>query len=718
MSFSKINDYLEKYKVGVAYSFILVSILSMSSLIYKVANPIYKGLSALVFVFILVSLLGGFKKIKADVKFLILFGLVAGSHLLSALVNRSGNFLGNITEVIFMVTYILLFVMLEAKQLQKVFQMTAITVQVISFLSALFALILFFARVLILFKVGDRSYSYGVLNGRVWGIVNPNASAIFTYISIVLALYLIHQGHKYSVYFKINNIIQVIYFALMQSRGALLSLLLMIGLYFAFVARGKLAKRFIAFLTVAILVFGTNVGISFAASKYITSSRATVFNFDKTTKISDNASSSSEVANELHLIETTPSGRTNIWKNALKMGSVKPVFGYGVRNVPNYYSQYFSKYEIQNSLIGGNFHNIFITVFVSSGIVGLVVFMMLLGYIIQRFVRYLFISKKNSDKLVMILFFGMLLGQLFESQIMYSTNFINIMFWFVAGYGLMICNRDEKIRYKEVTDVREIQQMELGIMEYIHEVCNKIGVKYFLAYGSLIGAVRHQGFIPWDDDMDICMLRDDYEKLQDYLIANPSERYQVMSYKNNRNYVYPFMKVMDNQTYLIEEDVRIDSNMGIYVDIFPVDGYEDDQAFKDKMTTIIKKRQLSCYTFKGITNKKSFINSLIRYASVIAFYFTDTNIYVKQIDELAKSRKVEDYELVDYLIYKDMNKPVWKREWLKDVTFGNFEGRDFLIPVNFHELLTSDYGNYMQFPPVEQQVSHHDFRLWKIVEEK
>ena len=710
MSFSKINDYLEKYKVGVAYSFILVSILSMSSLIYKVANPIYKGLSALVFVFILVSLLGGFKKIKADIKFLILFGLVAGRHLLSALVNRSGNFLGNITEVIFMVTYILLFVMLEAKQLQKVFQMTAITVQVISFLSALFALILFFARVLILFKVGDRSYSYGVLNGRVWGIVNPNASAIFTYISIVLALYLMHQGHKYSVYFKINNIIQVIYFALMQSRGALLSLLLMIGLYFAFVARGTLVKRFIAFLTVAILVFGTNVGISFAASKYITSSRATVFNFDKTTKISDNASSSSEVAKELHLIETTPSGRTHIWK--------KPVLGYGVRNVPNYYSQYFSKYEIQNSLIGGNFHNIFITVFVSSGVVGLIAFMMLLGYIIQRFVRYLFIAKKNSDKLVMILFFGMLLGQLFESQIMYSTNFINIMFWFVAGYGLMICNRDEKIRYQEVTDVREIQQMELGIMEYIHEVCNKIGVKYFLAYGSLIGAVRHQGFIPWDDDMDICMLRDDYEKLQDYLIANPSGRYQVMSYKNNRNYVYPFMKVMDNQTYLIEEDVRIDSNMGIYVDIFPVDGYEDDQAFKDKMTTIIKKRQLSCYTFKGITNKNSFINSLIRYASVVAFYFTDTNKYVKQIDELAKTRKVEDYELVDYLIYKDMNKPVWKREWLKDVTFGNFEGRDFLIPVNFHEILTSDYGDYMQLPPVEKQVSHHDFRLWKIVEEK
>ena len=236
-----------------------------------------------------------------------------------------------------------------------------------------------------------------------------------------------------------------------------------------------------------------------------------------------------------------------------------------------------------------------------------------------------------------------------------------------------------------------------------------------MSYGSLIGAVRHKGFIPWDDDMDICMLRDDYEKLQDYMIAHPDERYELMSYKNNVNYVYPFMKVQDNHTYLVEEDVRIDSDMGIYVDIFPVDGYEDDQAFKDKMTKIIKKRQLSCYTFKGITNSKSVVNSIIRYISVIIFYFTNTNKYVAQIDELAKSRKVEDYELVDYVIYKDMNKPVWKREWLEQVESGSFEGKEFMIPKHYHEILTSDYGDYMQLPPVEQRVSHHDFKLWKII---
>ena len=715
MNFPIMNEYFEKSKLWVSYLFVFISILSMSSLVYKIANPLYKGLSAIVLFYICYTLLFKWKKIIVDRKFLSLFGLLAGSHLLSAIFNRSGHLIGNVIEILFMVTYILLFTMLESGQLKKLFDWISYTIQIISFSSAIFAFTLLVSKVLILFKIGQQSYYYGVMNGRLWGIVNPNASAIFSYISIVLAMYLIHKGNKYSVYLKLNNVIQLVYFATMQSRGALLSLVLMIGFYSFFINRGKLAKRFLIFIVSALLVSAANIGLSYVTSIYISSGKATVLDLNKGQSYAETDSSVIKKTGELHLIETTPSGRTYIWKNAIKMGSEKPIFGYGVRNVPDYYTKYFSKFEIQNSLIGGNFHNILVTIFVSSGILGLVSFLLLLGYIIKRFLTYLIVSKKNSEKLIMILFFGILFGQLFESQIMYSTNFINIIFWLIIGYGLVICKRDEGIRYQEVTDIREIQQMELGIMEYIHEVCQKIGVKYFLAYGSLIGAVRHKGFIPWDDDMDICMLREDYEKLQDYLIANPDERYEVMSYKNNLNYVYPFMKVQDNQTYLLEEDVRIDSNMGIYVDIFPVDGYEDDSVFKDKMTRLIKKRQLSCYTFKGITNTKSLLNSLIRYISVIIFYFTNTNKYIRGIDDLAQSRKVDDYELVDYLIYKDMNKPVWKREWLKQTITGVFEGKEFMIPKNYHEILTSDYGDYTQLPPVELRFSHHDFQLWKII---
>jgi len=716
MNFSKTNECFEKSKFWISYLFVFISILSMSSLVYKVTNPVYKGLSAVVVLCICLTLLLNWKRIEIDKKFLGLFGLLTGSHLVATLVNRSGHLLGNMVEIFFMITYILLFTMVNLEYLKKLIRLIAGTVQIVSFFSAIFAFVLLIFRVLILFKIGEQSYYYGVMNGRLWGIVNPNASAIFSYISIVFALYLIHKGSKYSVYLKINNLIQLIYFATMQSRGALLSVILMLGIYCLFISRGKLLKKWLTFLVASILLTGSNIGISYVTSIYISAAKATVIDLNKGKSYSETDSDVAKKNGELHLIETTPSGRTYIWRNAIKMGSAKPLFGYGVRNVTDYYTEYFSKFEIQNSLIGGNFHNIFVTIFVSSGFLGLSSFILIIAYVSFRFVSYLIKSKRNSEKLVMILFFGILFGQLFESQIMYSTNFINIIFWLVVGYGLMICEKEKNIRYKEVTDISEIQQMELGIMEYIHEVCHKIGVKYFLAYGSLIGAVRHQGFIPWDDDMDICMLRDDYEKLQNYLIAHPDERYEVMSYKNNVNYVYPFMKIQDNQTYLVEEDVRIDSNMGIYVDIFPVDGYEDDQAFKDKMTKIIKKRQLSCYTFKGITNTKSVVNSMIRYISVIIFYFTNTNKYVSQIDELAKSRKVEDYELVDYVVYKDMNKPVWKREWLEQVEAGSFEGKEFMIPKHYHEILTSDYGNYMQLPPVEQQVSHHDFKLWKITE--
>ena len=714
MNFSKLDEYFEKSKLWIEYLFVFISILSMSSLVYKVANPLYKGLSAIVVFYICYTLLFKWKEITVDRKFLSLFGLLSGSHLLSAVFNRSGHLIGNVIEILFMVTYVLLFAMLQSGQLKRLFDWIAYTVQIVSFSSAIFAFGLLVSRVLILFKIGEQSYYYGVMNGRLWGIVNPNASAIFSYISIILAMYLIHKGSKYSVYLKLNNVIQLVYFATMQSRGALLSLLLMIGLYSFFATRGSIVKRFLTFIVAGLLITATNIGLSYATSIYIASETATVFDLNKGQSYAETDSSITKKNGELHLIETTPSGRTYIWKNAIKMGSAKPIFGYGVRNVPDYYTEYFSKFEIQNSLIGGNFHNIFVTIFVSSGVLGLVSFLLILAYVIKRFLTYLIVSKKNTDKLIMILFFGILFGQLFESQIMYSTNFINIIFWLAIGYGLVVCKRDEGVRYQEVTDVGEIQEMELGIMEYIHGVCQKIGVKYFLAYGSLIGSVRHQGFIPWDDDMDICMLREDYEKLQDYLIANPDERYEVMSYKNNLNYVYPFMKVQDNHTYLLEEDVRIDSNMGIYVDIFPVDGYEDDADFKNKMTKLIKKRQLSCYTFKGITNTKSLLNSLIRYISVVIFYFTNTNKYVEQIDELAKSRAVADYEQVDYLIYKDMNKPVWKREWLEQVIVGTFEGKEFMIPKHYHEILTSDYGDYMQLPPLEQRVSHHDFKLWKI----
>lgn len=125
------------------------------------------------------------------------------------------------------------------------------------------------------------------------------------------------------------------------------------------------------------------------------------------------------------------------------------------------------------------------------------------------------------------------------------------------------------------------------------------------------------------------MLRDDYEKLQDYLIKNDNEKYGLMSYKNNKDYVYSFMKVYDKNTHLIEKDVYNDYGLGLYVDIFPIDGYDENKLLRAKITKNIKKRQLSCYTFQGIYNKDSVVSTIIRNIFLIIFTFSNANTYEK-----------------------------------------------------------------------------------------
>ena len=134
------------------------------------------------------------------------------------------------------------------------------------------------------------------------------------------------------------------------------------------------------------------------------------------------------------------------------------------------------------------------------------------------------------------------------------------------------------------------------------------------------------------------------------------------------------------------------------------------------MTQLIKKRQLSCYTFKGIINKNRFINTAIRYICIFLFYFSSTNRYIRKIDELAKSRKISESRYIDYIVLKDIKSPNIKREWYNESIDVEFNGKLFKAPKNYHEILTADYGDYMQLPPEEQRITHHSFKAWKIIE--
>ena len=126
----------------------------------------------------------------------------------------------------------------------------------------------------------------------------------------------------------------------------------------------------------------------------------------------------------------------------------------------------------------------------------------------------------------------------------------------------------------ERLSVDDMKAIELDIMDEIDRVCAAHGVEYFLGYGTLLGAVRHGGFIPWDDDMDIVMMRDQYELLMDHFNEwRTSERFKLVSYRDKSS-IYQFAKIVDTTTIIYENFVGKKAATGVWVDIFPLDNFD------------------------------------------------------------------------------------------------------------------------------------------------
>ncbi|MDO5101149.1 MAG: LicD family protein [Eubacteriales bacterium] len=714
------NKQLERFELYSKFIYIVVSILSMSSLLYQKVGTLYKILTVVNVCLLLLVFLKNYKNQFWDRRFIGLIGLLLVTQTITTVAHYNQNLTGNIIEIAFVFSYCMISAISNPKIQERLFKYVAYAVQVISFLSAAFIAFLIISRTTIFLNISAKQqYFYGAGEGRIWGFVNPNAVAIFSYISILTAVLLIlkYRNKKHN-WLKVNIVIQLFQFATQQSRGAMLSGLFMIVLYALFVSfEKKLHARLVKAVVYSLIFLGIVFGTNHLVNEYFNHFEDRVVYLDKnfspyTPKEKKTTTKSKKL--DIRLTESTPSGRTEIWKGAFKMGMNQPILGYGVRNVSQNFKKFFSAHLIANSLTGGNFHNIFVTVFVSGGLINLLAFILIIGYLSLRFLKYLLKGEDNYIKIAIVLFFGILSGQLFESTILYSTNFINFFFWLLSGHILYLMKKERYLadQAEEITDLEEIQKRELEILDYVKETCDKLGLKYFLAYGTLIGAIRHKGFIPWDDDVDLCMLRDDYEKLQDYLIANEDEKFGLMSYKNNQSYVYSFMKIYDKSTHLVERDVFVDAGIGLYIDIFPLDGYDDDESIRAKMRKLIKKRQLSCYTFAGIYNSKNVISTMIRNMFVVIYSFANARNYAEKIEKLSMSRRIEDYEYCDYVGLKAMKRPTIKKEWFAETIDVEFCGRFYKAPAMYDQVLRADYGDYMVLPPKDQQVTHHNFRVW------
>ena len=257
--------------------------------------------------------------------------------------------------------------------------------------------------------------------------------------------------------------------------------------------------------------------------------------------------------------------------------------------------------------------------------------------------------------------------------------------------------------------VNERRTVLLNILSFFDKYCRQNGFHYSLACGTLLGAVRHKGFIPWDDDIDVYMLRSDYDKFK---ASYDAEQYTLQSY-DKTGFPIPYSKLSDERTVNVEGN-GLDSfdDIGISIDIFPIDGVSENLEEFQEQYLIKTELYVKCsaimynYSWKNVrSNLRKFYYKHVLHQNALDV--------CSQIEANAINTKYSDSSLVFEMIQGLRYKKPFKKEWFSDYTTLSFEGHQFSVIKGYDDYLKSCYGNYMELPPVDKRVSHQSVAYFK-----
>jgi len=262
---------------------------------------------------------------------------------------------------------------------------------------------------------------------------------------------------------------------------------------------------------------------------------------------------------------------------------------------------------------------------------------------------------------------------------------------------------------KEVT-IEEIRQIQLDILQKIHDFCLEKGYRYSLGGGSLLGAVRHKGYIPWDDDIDIMMPRPDYEKLWREFVGK-YENLGVQNYYTDPSYVMRHTRIYDKQTYLVSTNAI----GGVFVDVFAIDGLPPYDLF---MSSYIKRYKSLQVRLRRTTQLHDEIQWGKKIWRIKNFFKSPFRIFrplvIKQYEKLFDSYPFESSDYAGAITGMYGEKEYMQAEVFRHYTELPFEGHQFMAIADYDAYLAKHYGDYMQLPPEEKRVTHHKFKIyWK-----
>ena len=271
---------------------------------------------------------------------------------------------------------------------------------------------------------------------------------------------------------------------------------------------------------------------------------------------------------------------------------------------------------------------------------------------------------------------------------------------------------------KEPLNIDEVHAGTLKIVEKLSSICDMLHIDYFVAYGSLIGAIRHKGFIPWDDDFDVIMLRPDYDKFVNYCYKHEKELYpfKILNREVSKKYPYTISRFEDMRYKAVYDNI-VDYDSGMFVDVYPYDGAGTDEIAARKKIGWKKDILAKCVGW-AIRNEytrpenQSAIVAVLKYIGFKVVHLIGKDFFLNQYEKLSNTYSFEDSTLVGCLCWGGGLYVLDKKLFEKSITVP-FENIMVKIPAQYDEILKRSYVDYMKLPPKEERVATHEYTLYK-----
>lgn len=265
-------------------------------------------------------------------------------------------------------------------------------------------------------------------------------------------------------------------------------------------------------------------------------------------------------------------------------------------------------------------------------------------------------------------------------------------------------------------ELKELKTIIYELLSQIKQICDQENLRYTLIGGTLLGAVRHKGFIPWDDDIDIAMPRKDYEKFIDYCV-NHDVPFNLLAHEINDKYYNLYAKVCDCNTSLVEMvGNRSECEMGAYIDVFPIDslGNNEKEAMRTMKRVSFKHNLLVAYSWKKFSPTKTnawYINP-VKFAFYLISRVANPKKLIKSIEATFINRGIKDYKYLGVVCGSYRNKEIFPAKIYSSYEDIEFEGENFSAITEHDYYLKQIYGDYMKLPPKNKQVTHHEFKIY------